>query len=525
MWPTMIQDVVDYCRSCEVCQKRAPITYRDRVPIEGGVVSVEPVFSHFSVDALGPLFNHKVEYNYCFVFLDPTSRFSHAVAVRNLTVKSFCEAMLSLWQFTGFPTRVTSDNAGNFTAELTREFLRRVGCSPIWCMPRHPEANTVKRTIGTIKTMISKVAEQHPRSWHKYIGMIWFALRESVNETTGVAPYTLVYGRLPVGPLAVLKNMWINENDFPAPKNKSTAEFLKDLRDKLVFARSYADSHTETAQQRYVTRYNKRSSDKPFTIGESVLVLQKDSMASKVFSRWIGPAVIYDAQSPYSYVVEFADGSRKILRANHLRKFHTRAQMLTYNMSLLASTNSCAIINDGDDDFGEISVPDLTEECKQVLELPSRKIDRSTLAHLKLKQQQELLHLLDRYADRFSDIPGLTKRAEHYVELMPGFKPKRMRAYKVPQRLQPEVERQLIEMLAHGIIRESNSPMASPLVCVPKGKGGCDGVQLAVDYRYVNQFTVSDAFPIPEMEDVIQRIGENVTSGAWIAVPAITKPA
>jgi len=27
-----------------------------------------------------------------------------------------------------------------------------------------------------------------------------------------------------------------------------------------------------------------------------------------------------------------------------------------------------------------------------------------------------------------------------------------------------------------------------------------------VDYRYVNQFTVSDAFPIPEIEDIIQRI-------------------
>ena len=128
-------------------------------------------------------------------------------------------------------------------------------------------------------------------------------------------------------------------------------------------------------------------------------MLQKDSTASKVFSRLIGPAVIYEVQSPYSYVVEFADGSRRILHANHLRKFHTRAQSLTYNKSLLASTNSCAIINDGDDDFGEIAVPDLTDECKQVLELPSQKIDRSTLAHLKPKQQQELLQLLDRYAE------------------------------------------------------------------------------------------------------------------------------
>ena len=507
MWPTMIKDVIDYCRSCEVCQRKAPITYRDRVPIEGGVVSIEPVFSHFYVDALGPLFNHKVEYNYCIVFLDHTSRFPHAVAVRNLTAKSCCDAMLSLFQFTGFPIKVTSDNAGNFTAELTREFLKRVGCSPIWCTPRHPEANSVERTIGTIKAMIAKVAQQYPHSWHRYIGLILFALRESVNETTGQSPYTLVYGRLPVGPLAVLKNMWVNEDDFPTPKNKSTAEFLKELRERLEVARSYANAHAESAQQRYVSRYNRRSRDKSFTIGEHVLVLQKDSTASKVFSRWIGPAVIYEVQSPYSYIVEFADGSRRILHANHLHKFHTRAQSLTYNISLFSSTNSCAIINDGDEEFGEICVPDLTEKNKQEVELPSQKIDRSTLAHLAPKQQQELLQLLDKYADRFSDIPGLTTQVEHCVELMPGFKPKRMRAYKVPERLQPEVERQLKEMLANGIIRESNSPMASPLVCVLKGKGGCDGVRLAVDYRYVNQFTVSDAFPIPEIEDVIQRIG------------------
>ena len=53
MWPSMIKDIVQYCRSCEVCQRRAPIMYRDRVPIEGRVVSTEPVFSHLYVDALG----------------------------------------------------------------------------------------------------------------------------------------------------------------------------------------------------------------------------------------------------------------------------------------------------------------------------------------------------------------------------------------------------------------------------------------------------------------------------------------
>jgi len=94
---------------------------------------------------------------------------------------------------------------------------------------KHPEANSVERTIRTIKSVIAKVAQQHPKSWRRYIGMILFAIRESANETTGLPPYTLVYGHLPVCPLSVLKNIWINEENFPIPKNKTTMEFLKDL--------------------------------------------------------------------------------------------------------------------------------------------------------------------------------------------------------------------------------------------------------------------------------------------------------
>ena len=506
-WPTLINDVIKFCRECEVCQKRARVTFRDRVPIEGGVVSMEPVFSHFYVDCLGPIFPYKTAYNYAIVFLDKTSRFPHAVPLRSLTAKNCCEAMLSLFQFTGMPNKVTTDRASNFTGELTREFLCRIGCSPIWCTPRHPEANSSERTIGTIKSLIAKVAYQYPKSWHRYIDLILWAMRESVNETTNVAPYTMVFGHLPRGPLALLRDVWLNEESYPTPKNKSTAEFLKDLRDRLETARSYAEAHATKAQQQYVERYNRRSCSKSFTVGEHVLVLQKDSTASKVFSRWIGPAVVIEIQSPHSYVVEFNDGSRRIIHANHLRKFYIRTQCVTYNPCLLVDEydcNTCALISDQDSDFGELDILDMTDESVSPKLLPSQMINISTLSHLSVQQQRELLQLLDHHADCFSDMPGNITCVEHVIELTPGFKPKRMREYKVPESLKVEVENQIEKMLASGIVRESTSPMCSPLVCVLKKDGG---VRLAVDYRYVNSFTVSDAFPIPDIEDVIQKVG------------------
>jgi len=50
--------------------------------------------------------------------------------------------------------------------------------------------------------------------------------------------------------------------------------------------------------------------------------------------------------------------------------------------------------------------------------------------------------------------------------------------------------------------------MASPVVCVLKGKDGKGGVRLAVDYRYVNKYTVADAYPLPDVADIVQEVGK-----------------
>ena len=173
MWPNLTNDVNDYCCTCDICQRQARITCYDKVPIQGGVVSDEPMFSHFYVDCLGPLCAYSIQYNYAIVFLDQVSRYLHCVLLLcSITAKNCCDAMLSFWQHTGFPTKVTMDRATYFFGELTRHFLKRVGCSPIFCTPQHPEANSVGRTVSTIQSMIAKVAQDHPRSWHRYLNVI-----------------------------------------------------------------------------------------------------------------------------------------------------------------------------------------------------------------------------------------------------------------------------------------------------------------------------------------------------------------
>ena len=126
--------------------------------------------------------------------------------LKSLTAKYVCDVLLDLFANVGVPKVIVSDCGTNFTSQLTRELLTRLGCSPRSNTPGHPEASgMVERFNQTCKNMMSHIIQQHQCQWHKYLPLAVWALREVPNATTGTSPYMLVYGRTPRGPFAVLK--------------------------------------------------------------------------------------------------------------------------------------------------------------------------------------------------------------------------------------------------------------------------------------------------------------------------------
>ena len=98
---------------------------------------------------------------------------------------------------------------------------------------------------------------------------------------------------------------------------------------------------------------------------------------------------------------------------------------------------------------------------------------------------------------------------QHEINVSADFKPKRLRAYRVTENLNPMVEAQINELLKLGIIKPSTNEMLSPIVCVSKGKDDKDGVRIAVNYRYLNKYCEGDAYPMPEISDLIQKVGQS----------------
>lgn len=163
-------------------------------------------------------------------------------------------------------------------------------------------------------------------------------------------------------------------------------------------------------------------------------------------------------------------------------------------------------------------------------EIPSHLTDlysRST----KEKPENELFEVEDilcSYKDIFSvddnDL-GQTHLAHHGIDTGDS-RPVKQPPRRVPMALAHEEVEAIQQLLQQGVIRESNSPWASPIVLVRKKSGK---IRPCVDYRRVNSLTKKDAYPIPRTQECLDAMAGSVifstldmTSG-YNQIPIIEK--
>ena len=74
---------------------------------------------------------------------------------------------------------------------------------------------------------------------------------------------------------------------------------------------------------------------------------------------------------------------------------------------------------------------------------------------------------------------------------------------RVPPHQWAELKEHLQELLQRGVIKESNSEFASPIVLVRKSSGA---LRMCVDYRKVNARVKQDAYPLPRIEETLEAL-------------------
>ena len=67
------------------------------------------------------------------------------------------------------------------------------------------------------------------------------------------------------------------------------------------------------------------------------------------------------------------------------------------------------------------------------------------------------------------------------------------------------------QLVEDGIINKSDSPWNSPLLIVPK-RAGPDGKpkwRMVVDFRKLNEKTIGDAHPLPDITEILDQLGQS----------------
>lgn len=132
--------------------------------------------------------------------------------------------------------------------------------------------------------------------------------------------------------------------------------------------------------------------------------------------------------------------------------------------------------------------------------------------HLNSEEKREIISICREFSDIFHTENGpltFTNQIKHEIKTTDET-PVYTRSYRYPFVHKAEVHRQINKMLEEGIIRPSQSPWSSPIWIVPKkiDASGKQKWRIVVDYRKINEKTIDDRYPLPNITDILDKLGK-----------------
>jgi len=483
-------------------------------------IITEP-FHTVYIDLVGPINPPSAEnHQHILCGTDAATHFCFAIPLKKTDSVTIAESLLTQFDIFGHPKKIICDNGANITSDIIKQIYRVYGIRsqqiPVFC----PTNNSIQeRSHQVIKNVLRKLCVEQPRQWHRYIDPIMFAIRTTENSN-GYTPFELLFGRSPRTHISVLRDLWTKQDS--ETEAKTTYQYILDLRNRIeetceLAQREIAKTHLKN--KRY---FDKNAKLRELSAGDKVLVLSPKPR-NKLEFMWKGPAEIIERKGRTWYKIKFDSGTERVYHINMLKKFNSRdgekppdqdnseveEDDIEDEEEVDESGVSAAVmglIEDSDDESNDVM------QCREESsKLECYNTDQSETwrdvqvnPDLNRWEREKVMRLLEEYQDIFSDVPTKTHLITHKIELKSD-EPIFCKPYKVPVHMTEKVDKELESMLQQGIVEPSNAKYASPMVIIKKRNS--DSIRICIDYTKLNNLTVVDPMPQPDVEDILAKLG------------------
>ena len=165
--------------------------------------------------------------------------------------------------------------------------------------------------------------------------------------------------------------------------------------------------------------------------------------------------------------------------------------------------------------LSEFNLPGPPEESSQTPNIFSI-IPRDQLDDLDEYQKDEFEELIERFDTVVSKGPkdvGCAHGITHTIDTGPHA-PICARPIRRSRTAEQEVNEEVHKLLEQGLLVKSKSPWSSPLLIVKKKDGSN---QVVMDYCCLNSISKKDVYPLPQIDDALDKLGKAIFFLLWIS--------
>ena len=107
----------------------------------GKITLIDEPFKRVALDVIGPLPMTEDSHRYVLTLVDYATRYTQAVATKEITVEAVANALVSIYSRLGGPTDILTDQGRQFICECMKEVNKLLHIKHLVTTPYHPMCN------------------------------------------------------------------------------------------------------------------------------------------------------------------------------------------------------------------------------------------------------------------------------------------------------------------------------------------------------------------------------------------------